>query len=203
MTSSALEVLVECEDLVYAARSFPEQTEPDSLELSNSESVKGQKMEFILPIPEKPLDTNNSDEEEELHLSFSEFEKLYKDGHITREQIRTGRVQRKDLERIKAVLASESMHGSGNTLGVKSAFDIEEEGLVDCGLKRVDSKRYNRDYVVNKGSPQVPRKSLDSSTNQMPVSSEVVKGTPAGEREVFSLDDVEDEVCCHSYLLLT
>ena len=135
-----------------------------------------------------------SDEEEELHLSFAEFERLYKEGYITREQIRTGRVRRRELDVIKSVLTSDSWRSSKPEVSEESVD--EEDMFVNCGLKRVDSKRYKRDYVINR-SPQVARRQWDVSTNNRQVSSEVVKATPAGERERISLDEAEDQVGCY------
>ena len=188
VTSSALEVLVSAEDVIQSERSISNLTVPDT---SRTEK---QRDELIIPKP-VPLEEPMSNEEEELHLSFAEFERLYKDGYITREQIRTGRVRKKDLDMIKSVLASESW--SNSKTDTSDASVDEEDVLLNCGLKRVDSKRYKRDYVVNR-SPQVPRKHWDVSTNRKQVSGEVVKATPAGERETISLDEAEDQVCCYS-----
>ena len=181
VTSSALEVLVSAEDVIQSEHSAFSVPEPST---NRSEREMD---EYIIPKPERTSE-EISDEEEELHLSFSAFERLYKDGYITREQIRTGRVRKRDLETIKAVLAADNWSGSKS-----ETSEDEEEMLVNCGLKRIDSKRYKRDYVVNR-SPQVPRKHWEVSTNRSQVAGDVVKATPAGERERILLDEAEDQV---------
>ena len=194
VTSSALEVLISAEDAIQSERSIYNQSELSNLSAPepSRKRTEAQMDELIVP---KPTSLDISDEEEELHLSFTDFERLYKDGYITREQIRTGRVRRKDLDMIKSVLASESW--SSSKTGSSDASTDEEDVLLNCGLKRVDSKRYKRDYVVNR-SPQVARKHWEVSTSRKQVSGEVVKATPAGERETISLDEAEDQVCCYS-----
>ena len=184
VTSSALEVLISAEDVIQSEHSAFSVPEP-----SRNRSER-EMDEYIIPKPERTSE-EISDEEEELHLSFSAFERLYKDGYITREQIRTGRVRKRDLETIKAVLAADNWSGSKSETSDASAD--EEEMLVNCGLKRVDSKRYKRDYVVNR-SPQVPRKHWEVSTTRHQVAGDVVKATPAGERERILLDEAEDQV---------
>ena len=196
VTSSALEVLVSAEDVIQSEHSAFYVPEPSGNRPERERELEREKDEYIIPKPDKPEDI--SDEEEELHLSFSEFERLYKDGYITREQIRTGRVRKRDLETIKAVLAADSLLGS--TSETTDVSMDEEEMLLNCGLKRVDSKRYKRDYVINR-SPQVPRRHWDVSTNRNRVAGEVVKATPAGERERILLDEAEDEVCRNAILL--
>ena len=133
------------------------------------------------------------DEEVEINLSFSEFEKLYAAGKITREQMKTGMIHRRDKKMIEDHLRHEEQYGRQNNLGVTSSHDLRVEDddlkVFDCGLKRVDSKRYNRDYVVvrdgSKASPQpVRRKSWVVQTS--PTTSqgaELVRSTPAGQRE--------------------
>ena len=200
VTSSALEVLVSAEDVI--------RSESGSFASPRHGWAQPEQEEFILPKPQRPME-DTSDEEEELHLSFPEFERLYKEGYITREQIRTGRVRKRDLETIKSVLASESWSSSKS--GASEDSLDEDEMLLDCGLKRVDSKRYKRDYVVNR-SPQVSRKRWEvQPSSSRPMSSEVVKATPAGERETVSLDQAEDKVgekrgkmhCCTGLMLAT
>ena len=184
VTSSALEVLVSAEDVIQSEHSAFYVPEP------SRNRPEREMDEYIIPKPERTPE-EISDEEEELHLSFAAFERLYKDGYITREQIRTGRVRKRDLETIKAVLAADNWSGSKSE--TPDASVDEDEMLVNCGLKRVDSKRYKRDYVVNR-SPQVPRRHWEVSTNRSQVTGDVVKATPAGERERILLDEAEDQV---------
>ena len=78
---------------------------------------------------------------------------------------------------------------------------------IDCGLKRVDSKRYKRDYNINREAPKsAPRKwevKLAPGLQKAPAigqdsiqEAEVVKSTPAGTREVAhdKINEAEQQV---------
>ena len=149
--------------------------------------------EFIIP---RHDDEITEDDEEEIHLSFAEFERLYKDGYITREQIRTGRVHKRDLQTIKAVLASDTW----SSYSKSGTSEDEDDTFVNCGPKTVDSQRYNRDYVVNRSPESTRRRWKVERTRQSREAAEAVKATPAGQRERISLDEAEDQVgAWHGY----
>lgn len=131
---------------------------------------------------EEILDKTEDKDEVDLDLSFQDCEKLYRLGMITREQIRRGRVNRS--ERVKLVQALQLDEPV-------SPEETEDSDTINCGLKRIPSKRYRRDYVINR-SPVAQRRKWQ--VQELSPSTEVVKATPAGYREQVSLDSMEDEV---------
>ncbi len=188
VTSTALEVLATAEDVAQAERTM--------LNLQQKEESAGvkRKGEEIVINPRSESNQPENEDGVELNLSFGECEALLNLGKLTNEQIRTGRVTRRDWVKIQQTLKSE---------GICKTLDIPERAHIlmldddlpmtlDCGLKRVDSKRYKRDYVINR-SPRMHRKTWDV-TSQSPLAAEIIKATPAGEREVVVLDDTEENV---------
>jgi hypothetical protein len=130
-----------------------------------------------------PNQTSNEtadDDMIDLELTFQQYEALYEAGLITTTEMKMGRVKRADLDTINAYLKQTDDIGSHKTGHTKAADDkdvIDESDAsltVDCGLKRVDSKRYRRDYVVNRGlqdgkpsdSHQTDRRSSLTSNNR-------------------------------------
>ena len=151
--------------------------EKDSLE------AKRKLVEMVIDNSE--LEVKETDEVE-LNLTFQEYEKLFRLGAVTRETIRKGKVQRKDLPKIREALAKEE---------VISPVEQEDEiKIIDCGFKRIPSKKYKRDYIINRSSPQPQKRKWDVQPMSPPPTGPVVKATPAGWREQASLDDLEDEV---------
>lgn len=132
---------------------------------------------------------DRDEEEVEINFSFSEFEKLYAAGKISHEQMKAGKIKRKDKKMIEEFLRQETKWGQQNDLDRSHDLTAEEGDLkvMDCGLKRVDSKRYKRDYVVVRdngqkkalpSAPSGPRHwEVESKPHWAP---EVVPGTPAG-----------------------
>ena len=158
--------------------------------LAEAEVARNDKRQIVITRQEGDPD----EEEVDINLSFSEFEKLYAAGKISREQMKTGKVKRSDKMMIEDYLRQEAKyHQHQNDLDRSHDLSVEEDGLkvFDCGLKRVDSKRYNRDYVVVRDgskaslSPQVTRRTSWNVQTHTPYqqTAEVVKSTPAGQRE--------------------
>ena len=130
---------------------------------------------------------NGANEEVELRLTFDEFEKLYEAGKISRAQIRSGKVSRSQLMDIQRWLEDHRPHG----FELEPEHSVDANGLpvsIDCGLKRVDSKRYKRDYVI--GAKKPAEKKWDVKTKQN-VAPEIVKPmSPTGR-----LNQTEEDVC--------
>ena len=78
-----------------------------------------------------------------------------------------------------------------NERNLQTSSDVivtaEFPAVLDCGLKRVDSKRYGKDFVVNHATPQVRRRVWKVTTSAS-TDADVIKATPAGEKEVASSD---------------
>ena len=203
MTSSALEVLTSTQQIIRSEQpgmaSSPDLMSFD--EPPSEQAAPKRKTEDVEPVSDVPEEhiipklQKQDDTEEEFHLSFSEFEVLYKMGIITREQMRKGKVHSRDLQRIQKALDEYYADQSDEP---EMSHDLTAEGMpaaIDCGLKRVDSKRYKRDYVINRSSPKPNRKKWEVQEPWMtPVAGEVIKATPAGVREQVSLDETEEEV---------
>ena len=173
VTSTALEVLNSAGVVIKSERGSDCVSEPGAKNVSTTED---QKVE-----PPK--------------LTYQEFEKLYKMGKINRHQLRTGKVGHQELLMLKEILDNEDL-ADKRTSPLSHDLVVPEDGQVsiDCGLKRVDSKRYKRDYVINR-SPKLSRKKWDV-TEPSPEGTSIVKGTPAGKRE--NADELEDEVSLNS-----
>jgi hypothetical protein len=93
----------------------------------------------------------------DLELTFHQYNALYEAGIISTIEMSTGRVKRTDLDAINAFLKEiEELDSRDKSADDHNVAISDNEYLltVDCGLKRVDSKRYRRDYVVNR-EPQV------------------------------------------------
>ena len=129
-----------------------------------------------------PSSVDKEQELVELKLTFLEFEKLYSVGKITREQMRSGMVPRSVYEMCMNYLSAEADF----TKQTEKSHDLVLHDLpssVDCGLKRVDSKRYKRDYIINKEKMSIRQKVLDKRQTSGFGASDIIKSTPAGVRE--------------------
>lgn len=62
-----------------------------------------------------------------------------------------------------------------------------EDLTIDCGLKRVDSKRYKRDFIVN-NTPKMQRKKWEVKLPS-PTGTEIVKSTPPAN----ALDELAEQ----------
>jgi len=87
-------------------------------------------------------DRNDENDLVDLELTFPQFNALFAAGIISKTEMNMGRVKRSDLAAINEFLS-------------QSQLEIERQEqevalTVDCGLKRVDSKIYRRDYVINR-----------------------------------------------------
>ena len=96
--------------------------------------------------------SGSDDDEVELHLSYVEFEQLFEAGIVSKLQLSRGRVKRSELARIHQFMHEEEVNPAGSPDSHHSLTTSMDDHLrsVDCGLKRVDSKRYKRDYVINR-----------------------------------------------------
>ena len=93
------------------------------------------------------VELEDSDEEVDVHFSYEEYDLLYRAGRITKDQIRKGKLKRKELLRIKAFLrepGNSTFYPAEEKDSRRRSHDIVVEDsptTIDCGLKRVDSKR--------------------------------------------------------------
>ena len=189
VTTTAIEVLTSTEDYMKEKIAQNQQTQRNnqSDEAAKPTGVKRKSVEHIIPRVAEP-----EDQEEEINLSFAEFEKLYKNGLITREQMRKGKMKHKKLIQLRKAL--EELEDETDDTFDTHDLNSEAAGAIDCGLKRVDSKRYRRDYVINR-SPSAQKKRWEvTEPSQVITPAEVIKSTPAGMREPVVLDDTQDEV---------
>ena len=147
-------------------------------------------------------DSSASEVEVELDLTFEQYDLLYSAGLITHEQIRKGSVKRRDYDAIERFLADEQRieeeiarkvaAQQGHALDTSDVIVTPEfPAVLDCGLKRVDSKRYGKDFIVNRGTPQAKRRQWRVKTSSVE-GTEVIKATPAGERELVHSEDTRE-----------
>ena len=89
----------------------------------------------------------DSDEEVDVNFTYEEYDLLYRAGRISKDQIRKGKLKRKELLRIQAFLRepgnSTFYPAEGRAQAQRSHDLVVDDGhtTIDCGLKRVDSKR--------------------------------------------------------------
>ena len=168
---------------------------------NNTTTTTTQKTEFIDQLPKQtPPDM---DEEVELFLSYAEYERLYNSGVLRRQDVVGGKVKRRDFLRIREFLQQHM------TDLEREAFDQNHDILlgedyasaVDCGLKRVDSKRYKRDYDVHKdenGVKKQPKWEVQFPRSPVTSPENLVFATPAGRREdpvqEIAMNEAEDQV---------
>ena len=147
-------------------------------------------------------DSSASEVEVELDLTFEQYDLLYSAGLITHEQIRKGSVKRRDYDAIERFLADEQRieeeiarkiaAQQGHALDTSDVIVTPEfPAVLDCGLKRIDSKRYGKDFIVNRGTPQAKRRQWRVKTSSVE-GTEVIKATPAGERELVHSEDTRE-----------
>ena len=137
------------------------------------------------------------DLEIDLNFTYEQYDMLHRAGLISHEQIRNGRALWSEAQRMTSFMATEQRMEAeiaqqvAHEQNLKTRDDVivtaEFPAVLDCGLKRVDSKRYGKDFVVNRATPQVRRRVWKVTTSQS-ADGEVVKATPAGEKEVASSD---------------
>ena len=102
-------------------------------------------------LTKSPPSGSDDDDEVELHLSYVEFEQLFEAGIVSKLQLSRGRVKRSELARIHQFMHEEEGNPAGSPDSHCSLTTLDNHPRsVDCGLKRVDSKRYKRDYVINR-----------------------------------------------------
>ena len=139
--------------------------------------------------PSVELKEVSSDEEVDINLSYDEFSKLYEAGLVTREQLRRGKVKRKHLEKVKDFMDRENgvvREPSDRTHDLTVGGDLPTS--IDCGLKKVDSKRYKRDYVVMRDEPH-PQRKWEVQMSPLAHGTEIVKS------DTKPVNDTEEEVC--------
>ena len=199
VTSSALEVLTSSDTLMKAVSTLEkeenghqEQSPPiQKSATSNGEVLKEAKSKTLLIT--KHVQEEDTDQEEELHLCYADFELLFQNGAISKEQLKSGKVKRRDGQRILKTLQDLKKIAMEEDLEKSQNLSLETSPTsIDCGLKRVPSKRYKRDYIVNR-SPK-PQKKMWNVNTGSPKAADVVKSSPAGEREQAILNDTEESV---------
>jgi hypothetical protein len=116
------------------------------------------------PSPLSPTTTDTTDDMVDLEVTYHQFQALYDAGLVSSAQMNMGQVRRQDLAKIMNFLesAAASSLPDDDELGPLLAADrtdsaadgsrhvVDPKFSVDCGLKRVDSSRYRRDYVINR-----------------------------------------------------
>lgn len=183
VTSTALEVLTTSDTLMKATKDLPSEENQTELEESTKETRES------LVIEKEELDM---DREEELHLSYADFELLYKHGNITKEQLKSGKVKRREGEIILKTLQELKKHSLEEEVNKQHELTVEDSPTIDCGLKRIPSKRYKRDYVINR-SPTPVRRKWEVNQPTTPKTGDLVKGTVVGTGEEV-LDATEESV---------
>lgn len=185
VTSNALELLTSADEVVQSEY--------------QSQGMDHQPMEIILTKDDEETKMAEEDDEVEVHFTYKEFEKLLNAGKITTSQMRSGRVKKQELKAIQEFLDQDNTSIDQPNENHDLTVDEMYQANIDCGLKRVDSKRYKRDYVIIRNSPQVSRKHWEvrsSSTSSAPV----VSATPAGRRvdphSEMDLHQTEEQVNC-------
>ena len=122
-------------------------------------------------------------------LSYPDFERLYKAGRITRDQLSRGQLPLDVIEEIQ--LGKLSYDDADSSSAVEKSHDLDivdaKPGVMDCGLKRVDSKRYRRDFIVNR-TPQVQRKKYDVQTKSEPAE-EIIRPEGTGTSHTYTFDE--------------
>ena len=103
-----------------------------------------------------------ADEEEDINLSYEEFEKLFAVGLVSRSQLASGRVSKKNVEKIRKYLQDYKTVVPSSGSGHNVIADGNLPLTVNCGLKQVESEFYQRDYVVHSPIP-MPRKKRNPS----------------------------------------
>ena len=196
VTNTTLEVLTSTNALLQADVPNLNLSNPPPLSQDLSDqSVDTSSASLLIT---KPSSGPEDDEQvEDLHLVFADFELLYQHGKVTKEQLKSGKVSRKDGQRLLADL--QALKRNSVTESMERSHELSADNLttsIDCGLKRVPSKRYKRDYVINR-SPQVSRKKWDVKSPS-PVGTEIVQATPAGAHEQDLLNDAEESVSLFS-----
>jgi hypothetical protein len=84
----------------------------------------------------------------DLELTFQQFNALFEAGIISTTEKNMSRVKRSDLSAINEFLNRSLPENESQEVpfGEHKEFSL----TVDCGLKRVDSKRYRKDYFINR-----------------------------------------------------
>jgi len=100
--------------------------------------------------------TKSEDELFDLELTYQQFQALYDAGIISSSQLSMGQVARSELQRILDFLQLTESEATLQNNSTQPPHHLEAQLTVDCGLKRVDSSRYRRDYVINRNPGDAP-----------------------------------------------
>ena len=138
--------------------------------------------------------SGSDDDEVELHLSYVEFEQLFEAGIVSKLQLSRGRVKRSELARIHQFMHEEEVNpaGSPDSHHSLTATLDDHPRSVDCGLKRVDSKRYKRDYVINRDASKSSHAKWQVRTPSAE-GTDVVRSS-SSEPQEGALSDAEEQV---------
>ena len=142
-----------------------------------------------------PVSRSEQDEDVELHLSYPEFERLFEAGLMSKLQLSKGMVKRSELARIHQFLQGDSQPMSPAARALASStltVTDDQPKSVDCGLKRVDSKRYKRDYVINRDAANGRRTKWQVRTPSAE-GTEIIRST-SSEPPEGALSDAEEQV---------
>ena len=138
--------------------------------------------------------SGSDDDEVELHLSYVEFEQLFEAGIVSKLQLSRGRVKRSELARIHQFMHEEEVNPAGSpdsNHSLTATLDAHPRS-VDCGLKRVDSKRYKRDYVINRDASKSSHAKWQVRTPSAE-GTDVVRSS-SSEPQEGALSDAEEQV---------
>ena len=126
-----------------------------------------------------------AEDDVDLNFTYDQYDLLYRAGLITHEQIRKGTVKRNEYRKIERFL-NEDRDAIERLQAEAGSHDViitsEFPTVLDCGLKRVDSKRYSKDFVVNRATPQMQRR-VWKVKSVSAEGTEIIKGAVAGEKE--------------------
>ena len=84
------------------------------------------------------------EEEVDVNFTYEEYDILYKERKITTDHIRKGKIKRKDLPKIHDFLQryKEGLIPETAKTVKRQSYELTDfPTMIDCGLKRVDSKR--------------------------------------------------------------
>ncbi|CAD5122271.1 DgyrCDS10714 [Dimorphilus gyrociliatus] len=109
-------------------------------------------------------DIEDFTEKVELYLPFDDYETLYIYKLIDRTILRQAFITERQMASVKKVLIAlpslkEKLAMEDKTILLPDISEMDGNLVLNCGLKRVNSKRYKRDYNINrsgqKGQPEV------------------------------------------------
>ncbi|CAH1789791.1 unnamed protein product [Owenia fusiformis] len=166
VTSTALGVISSTEQKIEAEKDRQMQGTTSKV----SPSPKQEKRKYELESPSEPLPISPNKSYDEIlnrpQLSFEEFEKQFGGGKVEPLKVNT----------------SEEM----DTLSDMKAHELSMDDLpdkIDCGLKRVDSQRYKRDFHVSSSKPKQTKWAVKTPSPTTSPRGPLVRATPAAHRE--------------------